>query len=338
MWVSPQNLEIVAGMKAFRIGISIHLLCLVLTNQGGAQVSISFSDLPARVERCDYCLAAQGISPLEVGTSGVRADVRYLTLGTMYQDGKKTDNTDQERETHFTQQYSLYYSLSPGLSVSAIMPIASRHSEQTNDAGKSVTGNEFGLADASLLLRYNVVEAHNTETTSILSIRVGVKLPTGRTSGKDSEGNLLDPHVQLGTGSTDALLGLSGFLTLQRVAFIANLLGAITTPGANGHEFGNILNYDVSVRYRLYPSEYGDNQLFATFGVFGELRGREVQDGVPIASSGGNVVYMTPGVQLFLMPSITVEASYHIPVVHALNGLQLGEDYRIMAGVQFIIS
>jgi hypothetical protein len=324
-------------MKGALIGISLQVLSLVVASQGAAQLTIPHTDLPTSIERCDYCLAAQGISPLEVGTTGVRADIRYLTLGTMYQDGRKTENTDHELETHLTQQYSFYFSLSPGLSVNAIVPIASRHSEQTGETGKSVTGDEFGLADVSLLVRYNAVEAHTVEATSILSFSAGVKLPTGRTSGKDSEGNLLDAHIQLGTGSTDALLGLSGFITFQRVALIANLLGAITSPGANGHEFGDILNYDASIRYRLYPSEYGDIQLFTTIGVFGEFRAREIQDGVPIASSGGNVVYVSPGLQLFLMPSITVEASYHIPVVHALNGSQLGEDYRIMAGVQFVL-
>ncbi len=294
--------------------------------------------LPNRVEYCDYCLASQGISPLEVGSSGVRVDLRYLSLGNLYQDGKKVENSDQELETHLTQQYSLFFSLSPRFSLGAFVPIAKRHSEELNEAGQVVTGNEFGLADVTLLLRYKALVSHYMETTSIISLAGGVKLPTGRTNGRDSEGNLLDAHVQLGTGSTDALLGVSGFITFDRVALIGNLLGSITSKGANGHEFGDILNYDASIRYRLYPADYGDTQLFATFGVYGEFRGKELQDGTPIASSGGNVLFLSPGFQLFPLPSITIEGSYHIPVVHALNGSQLGEDYRIMAGVQFLLN
>jgi hypothetical protein len=267
----------------------------------------------------------------------VRADIRYLSLGSVYEGGKKTENAERELETHLTQQYSLYFSVSPRFSIGAFVPIAKRHSEQLNEVGNLVTGNEFGLADVSLLLRYKALVAHDIETTSIISLAAGVKLPTGKTNGKDSEGNLLDSHVQLGTGSMDVLLGLSGFVTFQRVALIGNLLGAITSEGANGHKFGSILNYDASIRYRLYPSEYDESQLFATFGVYGELRGHELQDGASIASSGGNVLFLSPGVQVFPLPSISIEASYHIPIVHALNGSQLGEDYRIMAGVQFLM-
>lgn len=313
-------------------------LSLFLGQQGSAQMRMPSPDLPNGIEYCDYCLASQGISPLEVGSSGVRADLRFLSLGTIYQDGKRTENAGRELETHLTQQYSLYFSLSPRFSIGGFVPIAKRHSEELNDAGAVVTGNEFGLADVTVLLRYKALVAHSMETTSILSLAGGVKLPTGRTNGRDSEGNLLDAHIQLGTGSTDMLLGVSGFMAFDRVALIANVLGAATTRGANGHEFGNILNYDASMRYRIYPSEYDDTQLFATFGVYGELRGEESQDGSHIPSTGGNVVFLSPGLQFFPLPSITIEASYHIPVIHALNGSQLGEDYRIMAGVQFLMN
>src|SRR5512140_1002584 len=119
------------------------LLLLMLTQQGFAQMRMSSSLLPGAIEYCDYCLASQGISPLEVGSTGVRADLRYLTLGTIYQDGKKVENDGHELETHLTQQYSLYFSLSPRFSIGAFVPIAKRHSEELNDTGGLVTGNEF---------------------------------------------------------------------------------------------------------------------------------------------------------------------------------------------------
>jgi hypothetical protein len=319
-------------------GICAVSLLLGFSPPGFGQRGATLTEFPNAVSYCDYCLASQGISPLEVGSTGLRVDVRYLSLGSLYQDGAKVENSERELETHFTQQYSLYYSFLPRFSLGAFVPIAKRHSEQLNEAGQVVTGNEFGLADLTLLLRYKALVSHDMETTSIITFSVGAKLPTGKTDGRDSEGELLDAHIQLGSGSTDVLLGASGFLTFQRVALIANLLGAITSKGANGHQFGDILNYDASIRYRLYPSEYDDTQLFATFGVYGELRGKEVQDGAAIASSGGNVVFLSPGFQLYPMPSISIEASYHIPIVHALNGEQLGEDYRIMAGVQFLLN
>ena len=117
---------------------------------------------------------------------------------------------------------------------------------------------------------------------------------------------------------------------------IANLLGAITGKGANGHTFGNSLNYDTSVRYKLNPDEYVEMQYFATIGINGEWRGREIQDGITLDDSGGNATYVSTGGQIFFTPSISLEAVFQYPVIHALHGEQLGESYRIVTGVQLL--
>jgi hypothetical protein len=178
---------------------------------------------------------------------------------------------------------------------------------------------------------------HDIESTTILSFSAGVKLPTGRTDGKDSEGNLLDAHIQLGTGSTDFVTGVSGFLARDRTALILNLLGGFTTKGVNGHQFGNNLNYDLTARYRVYPADFEERQFFATLGVNGEWRGRETQDGIEDGHSGGNVIFLTPGIQIFFSPSISFEASFQYPIIHGLHGQQLGEDYRIASGLQVLL-
>ncbi len=285
---------------------------------------------------CDFCLAAQGISPLEVGSSGMRIDMRYLSVGTVYQDGNKATNANRELETHLTQQYSFFYALANTVSLSALIPIPRRHFEQLSSSGQFVSGNQFGLGDVALLARYKPYVGHGMESTYIVSIAAGVKLPTGRTDGHDSQGQLLDAHVQLGTGSTDVLLGTSGFAAVGRTAFILNLLAGIDREGANGHQFGNTLNYDATVRYGVTPDDYDSPQLFATISLIGELRGRERQGGIIDGNSGGNVLYVSPGMQLFVTPALTLEISYQQPIIHSLFGEQLGEDYRFVSGIQIL--
>ena len=297
----------------------------------------SFSAPGTWVNDCDFCLASQGISPLEAGSSGIRVDLRYLRVGDVYRDGSRVDNSDNELETHLTQQYSVFYSVSSRLTLSGVVPIAKRHSEISSDNGTTITGDQFGLADVSLLLRYKPFVLHGMESTTIVSAAAGVKLPTGKTGGRDSEGHLLDAHIQLGTGSTDVLAGMSGFYSEGRMAFIGNLLGAITSRGANGHQFGNSLNYDASIRYNLNPDEYESAQFFATLSITGEWRGRETQDGITDENSGGNVSYIAPGVQILLTPEITFEGFFQYPVIHGLHGEQLGEDFRLATGIQFLL-
>jgi hypothetical protein len=285
---------------------------------------------------CDFCLASQGISPLEVGSSGMRIDVRYLSVGTMYRDGSRTENAERELETHLTQQYSLFYALGNSVSLATLVPLPRRHSEAMSGQGALVTGNQFGVGDVSVLARYKPFVGHGMESTYILSLVGGVKLPTGRTDGRDSQGGLLDAHVQLGTGSTDLLMGASGFAAIGQTAFIVNLLGGFAGKGSNGHQFGNSLNYDATVRYGILPEDYDSPQLFATMSVNGELRGYERQDGAIDENSGGNVVYVSPGFQLFITPALTFELSYQYAIIHTLYGQQLGEDYRLMSGLQFL--
>jgi hypothetical protein len=288
------------------------------------------------VSACDFCLAAQGISPLEVGSSGMRIDVRYLSVGTLYQDGYKTSNSNHELETHLTQQYSFFYALANAVSLSALVPVPRRHSEQLSGSGHTITGNQFGLGDVAFLARYKPYVGHGMESTYIVSVACGVKLPTGRTNGRDSQGDLLDAHVQLGTGSTDILLGASGFAAAGRTALIVNILGGLNGKGANSHQFGNTLNYDATVRFGITPDDYDSPQLFATISLIGELRGHERQDGAVDPNSGGNVIYASPGVQLFVTPALTFELSYQQPFLHSLYGEQLGEDYRFVSGIQIL--
>lgn len=314
-------------------------LCVVSLIILSTQLSIT-QNLPvpsAWMNNCDFCLASQGISPLEAGSSGVRVDLRYLRVGNVYRDGSKVDNAENELETHLTQQYSVYYSLSSRVTISGVVPVAKRHSEISSDNGTTITGDQFGLADVSLLLRYKPFVLHGMESTTIVSAAAGVKLPTGKTGGRDSEGDLLDAHIQLGTGSTDALAGVSGFYSEGRTAFIGNLLGAITSKGAHGHQFGNSLNYDASMRYNLNPDEYESAQFFATVSITGEWRGMESQDGVTDENSGGNVTYLAPGVQILFTPEITFEGQFQYPIVHGLHGEQLGEDFRLATGIQFLL-
>lgn len=285
-------------------------------------------------DACDFCLAAQGISPLEVGSTGMRIDVRYLSVGSMYQDGSKISNADHELETHLTQQFTFFYSLSDRFSLSALIPVPRRHSEQLTSQGQLVVGNQFGLGDVAFLARSKVYIGHDIENTYILSLQAGAKLPTGATGGTDSQGQLLDAHVQLGTGSTDILAGASAFAANDRLAVIVNLLGSITGKGSNGHQFGNLLNYDATLRYRFWPEEYDSPQFFATFSANGEIRGHEVQNGLVDPNSGGNVVYVSPGLQMFISSALIIELSYQQPILHNLYGQQLGEDYRLLSGLQ----
>lgn len=298
------------------------------------------------IAECDFCIASQGISPLEMGHTSIRYDVRYLVLSKQYSDGKLVPNDENARETHFTQQATFMFHAIPEFSASVIVPFASRHEEGPMEMagmdGMTENFNNTGLGDISLLGRFHLVEDHKVADTRIIAATLGVKLPTGSTNAKNEMGETADAHMQLGTGSTDLLAGANFLLAFDRFAIGANLLGVLSGKGANGHQFGNNLNYDLNTRYRIYPEEIDNPSFFATLALTGEWRGMEKQDGELVdgsdggESSGGNVTYLAPGLQVFFSPQVSFEVSYHIPILHDLNGDQLGETYRIMSGIQYM--
>lgn len=301
-----------------------------------------FAPINIPTSKCDFCLCSQGISPLEMGGSAVRYDVRYVYLDKIYQDGKLITNTDHHSESFFTNTLSLTYQVVPNLSATLLVPFAHK-TETTDDAAE--LGNEngpnslsnLGLSDISILARYNLLADHPDGTTRIFSATAGVKLATGNNNLTDL-GQTSDPDLQLSTGTTDFLLGLGYLRGFEDWSFSTNLLAGLRGPGAGyaGHVYGNNLNYDITARYRIYPSDMTNPTIFAALGVRGEWRGYELQDGERIPDSGGDVTYVAPGVQIFFLPTLSLDASFWLPVIHPLNGTQIGESYKILSGIQYV--
>ena len=298
---------------------------------------------------CDFCLLSQGISPLDTmkGT-GIKISERYTVLDQVYQGTSEKANPGA-KETHWTTELTGFYGITPDFMVLAVIPYKNgmttgelmQNPDGTLDLDTGGAGRASGLGDVALLGRYTFLKKETPDTTTVMAGVAGIKFATGNTNARTNSGEFLDSHLQPGTGSTDYLLGLSYSHSLQRLSFSANLLGTITTEGKFGttkHEFGNALNYDASGKYRIAPEAFSPTkpQLFAALGINGEVRQREKEDGVAVPDSGGNTVYLSPGLQLVLAPHWVVEASYQHAIYHKLNGTQLGETYKAITGVTYL--
>jgi len=301
---------------------------------------------PGPATACDFCLLSQGISPLDtIKGSGIKISERYTLLDRMYQGTTSTDNPGIKEE-HWTTELTGFYSISPEFMVLATLPY--RKGRTTGELSTDGTldsagaGRSAGMGDVSLMGRYTFLKHENPETTDVLAGLAGIKFPTGKTDKMTADNaDYLDSHLQPGTGSTDYLLGLSFTHSLNRLSLSANLLGTIPGKGKFGnttHQFGNALNYDISGKYRMLPEAFEPQQpqIFASLGLSGEAREKEKTDNTVDPDSGGNTVYLTPGLQLVLAPHWVVEISYLHAVYHRLNGTQLGETFKVVSGVTYL--
>lgn len=192
------------------------------------------------------------------------------------------------------------------------------------------TGNPKGLTDTWFTTKYRVMKGQPGN----LSLLAGVKAPTGQNDHTLSNGEKLEPSSQPGTGSIDFQAGLaySRFLT-EKITLDASGVYTFRTRH-NGFKVGDRADLGVALAYRL--SE--DIKETPNIAVFAELLGVYIgkdneSDVGSNNNSGGWTMYVSPGVRCRLGERLSVTAAVLVPVVQALNGEQVKQDYRITAGI-----
>ena len=279
--------------------------------------------------------------------AGLKIAQRYTRLDNVYEGSDKVDNPGVKEE-YWATEVSGFYGFSDRWLVLANLPLRKTHGNGELAEGpggeperEDTTGGATGVGDLSVLGRYTVFRHHTLDTSTLVAGVLGLKFPTGSTSQHSDQGEYLDSHLQLGTGSTDLLLGVSANRVQGRFSVSANLLASITGEGDTGHtkhRFGNSLNYDVTGKYRIAPTVPGasPNELFLSLGANGEYRKREKLDGDTVPDSGGHTIYLTPGIQYLAGTHWVFETTCQYAVYHDLNETQLGENYRLFASATYL--
>jgi hypothetical protein len=297
---------------------------------------------------CEYCLISQGISPLQTQNgAGIKLAQRYTLLDSVYAGHHKVDNPGVKEE-YWTTELGAFYSFTDRFLMLLNVPLRKTKGDGELVEGpdgeperEDSTGDATGLGDVSVLGRYTLFARHTLATSTLVAGVAGIKFSTGSTDQHNDQGEFLDSHLQLGTGSTDMLLGLSATHALGRYTLSANLLAAFPGKGETGdtsHKFGTSVNYDITGKYRLTPSVIGasSNQWFASLGVNGEYRRHEKLGGEKLDDTGGQTIYLTPGIQYVAGSHWVLEGAYQYAVFHDLNETQLGEDYKVFASVTYL--
>jgi hypothetical protein len=202
-------------------------------------------------------------------------------------------------------------------------------------------GNADGLGDMVVFGQYRFFHKPDAHHVSVL---LGFKAPTGSTSEKADQGFRLETEHQPGSGSWDALFGAAYTYAFAPFVFDTNLLYTAVTEGAQSTDLGDIADYNLSLAYRLgarrseHHHHHGHRSpLRLAWDVVLELNG-EWREKLEIAgdvdgNSGGNVLFLSPGVRLTVGERVALALSFGIPIATALNGAQVEPDYRIVSGV-----
>lgn len=219
-------------------------------------------------------------------------------------------------------------------------------------------GNSTGFGDVTLLGQWRFLNSIASQTQA--AVLFGVKAPTGTTNLYDQNGELFETEFQPGSGSWDWLVGAAFSQRFGKWSLDSNVLFIAAGEGAQQTNLGDRFLYNAAVTYRLFgpSSDPGDAlahaghshgrpvtkappaavapkptwTLDAALELNGEWHDRQTVAGVADENSGGNTVYLGPGLRAgYDRFSSFVLAGW--PVVNQMNGLQSKPEFRVIGGM-----
>ena len=240
------------------------------------------------------------------------------------------DSEIQQRTLNRNTWLDFNYMVSSAWAITASIPYHDRfHTTIVDGDTNNSTSRASGLGDVRLLARYQL----HREAGSNWSARFGLKLPTGRFDQNFSEGpqagELLDRGLQLGTGTTDLLAGLSWFARpATNVGCFAQL--NLDQPLAARADFLPSASVNISSGIRWLNSSRFTPQLQLNVKWEGREHGAEADTD----NSGNTLAYLSPGLTAELSKNSSAFVFVQLPVYQRVNGLQLEPRWILSTGLR----
>jgi hypothetical protein len=273
---------------------------------------------------------------------GLRADLRYEYIDqdqprTGTQDiavGAMPRHHDEVRTVNRNLFATVDYGLSETIGFSLVVPWVDREHEHIhNHHGEQILESwKFSdLGDMRLTARYQFpatpIDASATRA-STFGVTGGLKLPTGKTTVTNGEGDPAERSLQPGTGTTDLLLG----------AYYRELIGpwnaswfvqANAQVALNEHDDyrpGSQVLLDAGVRWEA------TDRLGVLLQLNGLWRGHDSGAAAEPEDSGSRTLSVSPGITFALTPQFQVYAFVQLPVYQRVTGVQLVADRAVVVG------
>jgi hypothetical protein len=289
---------------------------------------------------CGCSLSSDWESQGLASGSGLRFDLRYDSL----QQNQVRSGTGQvhtwplpphEQELYTKNQYltaALDYSVNADWGLNVQIPLVTR-SHASN--GLNYDGTDDGhsqashrLGDVKVVGRYQGwSDARN------FGVQFGVKLPTGSYTqsfdGGAMAGEPLDRGLQVGTGTTDLILG--AFLAApmsQNWDYFVQALAQLPLNSRADYRPGRSLNANLGVRYLGWEHWVPQLQINA------RVADRDSGTNATPDDSGGKTVYLSPGLSVPITDKLRVYGFVQLPLHQNLNGYQLAPKRTLSVGTR----
>jgi hypothetical protein len=292
---------------------------------------------PCAAKACESCAASLARSTGEnrPGTDRFFADFTFEMLNWDADDSRGVHNLHHEGHHVHNKTHEEFYHFALGfdpveaVTLLAELPYVVRTStEVDNHARLGRRERSEGVGDLRLTGTWRFLR----EGKSFLGAVAGVKLPTGPTDEENSGGDLFEMELQPGSGSTDAIGGAAFRAERGPWALHGNALYTAKTEGDRDFEFGDHFAVYVVLDALLTP-ENAPLGVRVGADLNFQVEGKETDDGVKIASSGGTTVLLGPALTLET-GGVRAFGNLLFPVHQNLGGVHQEIDFAVNAGVR----
>lgn len=291
---------------------------------------------------------------LPKGYWSIATRVEYVWFD-VFSDSEFENFAEEGEEVHSTDYLlspflGVGYGVTDDLTLSLRIPYVLRNNIREGHIEGGVAevhthGDSEGLGDLTFFSQYRVLNKENSILEAALLF--GFKFPAGTTDENDDDNERFESEHQPGSGSWDPLIGLAVTKRLGHISFDTNLLYIIVTEGTQSTDLGDLLNYNISVSYRLsgktghhlqqaviHHDHTSHIQLVwdIILEANGEWRQKQEFDGTEDENSGSNLIYISPGIRVSMNNRWSGFLSIGFPIFQDLDGTQHETDLRVIFG------
>ena len=214
-----------------------------------------------------------------------------------------------------------------------LLPIITNHYA----SGSTPAAEGTGIGDAVALLKYRFYRRDSPRGTTQASITVGPKFPTGPTHWTGTNGVLLPPALQPGSGSTDLFLAANGTYTglfkIRRLVADEDFHALLRSQGTQATHLGDDIESRFWLSYRPYESKNGAREWF----IGPVLNWQHGQDdhiaGVAQSGSGGDTLLAGITTYVGVRPGVHVWLGTDWDVAHSTGPLFMPLRRHISFGI-----
>ena len=295
--------------------------CLMVTRSAGGL-------LPRKAFRLDFSYRSTDDSALLNGSDSTSLVVRPKID---FEDGivKPAFHQDLGGTSRFLQ-LDLAYGLTGRTTLVASAPVYTNHSYEVGHL--FVLTEDYktsGLGDTLVAVRHSLV----VQPSFSLVASAGLEMPTGDYKVVASTGlfdvGILDPMLQPGSGSWDVLLSAqaSKRLTTGGLDMTGAFSYQINTTNPLEYSFGDDLIASLGASYPFGSRVRGSMQTKWAH------RGRSAYKGEGVASTGGDILYVIPGLSVTAASKLSVYVYMLVPTYRYVNETQVAPRLSAVVGV-----